>query len=534
MSPVLATVPAGATQLFVATVSGSANTAVSWQVDGVPGGNSAIGTIDPNGLYHAPNAPTAAPVTVTAVSQADTSKSGHAEITIAFTAASIAGDYVFLVNSGKVDSVTGQLGFSYAGGTFHADGLGNITAGVEDRNTSAGGPVTGISFTGSYTLNADTRGTATIADGTTSTIFKFVLTSSDRGQMIEFDGLSAANGFFLRQDPAVIANVTGPYVFSLLGADAGAPIGIIGRLISDGAGNLSGSEIMNDAGTANNLTLTGTYTVGSGGRGTATVTNALNTTQHFIFYIVNANTVEFIGIDNATLPRLAGTAFLQTGSGTSIGSSAFFVDGLNVPGTSFTAAGRFDTDGAGTITGGIFDEFNPVHITGAPIGKYSINPDGSGQIPLLNPGPSFDFWMFSPTQAVVLTRPTIPANQSTVAIGLISAEQGGPFTAAQFIVNYAYTVASYIGLGATGRVTGDGIATFTGIEDITGGGTTLADQAVNATWTIVNGQGLGQETVGNPQQTPLPFRFYPISPNEVIICIDNLMGLAEKQCAACH
>jgi hypothetical protein len=533
VSPILATVPAGTTQLFIATVSGSANTAVNWQVNGIVGGSPAVGTVDPNGLYHAPNAPTAVPVTVTAVAQADTTKSGQAQVNISLATASVAGDYVFMVNSGLINPIGTQLAFNYAGGTFHADGQGHITSGLEDLNSLSGGPITSVPFSGTYTVNADGRGTATINDGTTSTPFKFVLTSSDRGQMVEFDGLSAANGFFLRQDPTAIANVTGPYVFSLLGANAGSPIGIIGRLISDGAGNLTGDEIVNDGGTANNFTLTGTYTVGAGGRGTATVTNVLNTTQHFVFYIVNASTVEFIGIDSAALPRVAGAAFLQTGSG-SLGSSAFFVNGLNVPGSSFTAAGRFDTDGAGTITGGHFDEFNPVHVTGAPLGKYSLNADGSGQIPLLNPGPSFDYWMFSTTQAVILSRPTIPASQSTVAIGLISAEQGGPFTASQFTGSYAYSVAAYIGQAATGQVTSDGISTFTGNEDLTEGGTLLPDQAVAATWALSNGVGLGQVTIGNPPQNPLPFSFYPINPNEIIICTSNLVGLAEKQCAACH
>jgi hypothetical protein len=534
VSPGAPTLTAGSSQLFTATVSGSTNTAVSWKVNGVAGGNALFGTIDGTGLYHSPTAPTAAPIAVTAVSQADPTKSASGQVTITFSNASLTGAYVFLINVGPVNPATGQVGFAYAGGTFHADGLGNITSGVEDRNTSTGGPGTGIAFTGTYTVNADGRGTATITAGTTSTPFKFALTSSDRGQMVEFDGVVAASGFVLRQDPTAIANVTGPYVFSLRGDDAGFPIGIIGRLISDGAGNLTGSEIVNDAGTRNNLTLTGTYTVGAGGRGTARVTNALNTTQQFVFYIVNANTVQFVGIDDTTPPRVAGTAFLQTGIGASIGSSAFFVDGLSPSGGSLEAAGRFDTDGAGTITGGIFDSFNPSHITGTPVGTYAINGDGSGQISILNPGPAFDFWMFSATQAVVLTRPTIPANQSAIALGLIAAEQGGPFTAAQFKGNYAYRVAAYFGLGATGQFTADGFQTFTGNEDINGGGSFLPDQALAATWILNNGQGLGQVTIGNPLQTPTPFRFYPINPNEFIICTDNLMGLAEKQCSDCH
>src|ERR1035437_2640893 len=41
----------GATQQFTATVTGTSNTAVSWSVNNVAGGNATVGTIDTNGLY---------------------------------------------------------------------------------------------------------------------------------------------------------------------------------------------------------------------------------------------------------------------------------------------------------------------------------------------------------------------------------------------------------------------------------------------------------------------------------------------------
>src|SRR5574337_1160596 len=71
-------VPAGSPRQFTATVTGTANTAVTWQVNGVVGGNSTVGTISPTGLYTAPASPPSpsATVTITAVSQADTTKSG--------------------------------------------------------------------------------------------------------------------------------------------------------------------------------------------------------------------------------------------------------------------------------------------------------------------------------------------------------------------------------------------------------------------------------------------------------------------------
>ena len=82
--PSQATVAAGATQTFFATVTGTANHLVTWKVNGAIGGDATSGTIDSTGLYTAPaTIPSPATVTVSALSQADPTKSGAASITIA-------------------------------------------------------------------------------------------------------------------------------------------------------------------------------------------------------------------------------------------------------------------------------------------------------------------------------------------------------------------------------------------------------------------------------------------------------------------
>ena len=54
VAPLDASAPAGTTVQFTATVTGTANTAVTWYVNGVAGGNSTVGTISSAGaLYSA-------------------------------------------------------------------------------------------------------------------------------------------------------------------------------------------------------------------------------------------------------------------------------------------------------------------------------------------------------------------------------------------------------------------------------------------------------------------------------------------------
>jgi len=78
ISPKRAAITTGQTQSFSASVTGSSNTSVTWEVDTLPGGNSSVGTIDATGKYTPP--PTGAAHTVTGRSQADTTKTASANL----------------------------------------------------------------------------------------------------------------------------------------------------------------------------------------------------------------------------------------------------------------------------------------------------------------------------------------------------------------------------------------------------------------------------------------------------------------------
>jgi hypothetical protein len=64
----------GTSSQYTAIVTGSSNTAVTWSVDGIVGGDRTVGSISAKGLYAAPiNAPQSSKVTITATSVADPS-----------------------------------------------------------------------------------------------------------------------------------------------------------------------------------------------------------------------------------------------------------------------------------------------------------------------------------------------------------------------------------------------------------------------------------------------------------------------------
>ncbi len=76
------TINTGATQQFTATVTNSTNTAVTWSVNSVAGGNTTVGAITASGVYTAPSVATATTFTITATAVADASKSGSATVAV--------------------------------------------------------------------------------------------------------------------------------------------------------------------------------------------------------------------------------------------------------------------------------------------------------------------------------------------------------------------------------------------------------------------------------------------------------------------
>jgi Protein of unknown function (DUF1565) len=171
ISPPSATVPTGRTQQFTATVQNTSNTAVTWQVNGVTGGNATVGTISNSGLYTAPAAvPSPATVTVTAVSQADTTKSASAQVVITALLGA-----AFYVSTAGSDSNPGTISspwrtIQHAANSVQAGdkvyvrgGVYNESVNISVSGSGVAGPITFESYTGE---SAILDGTGLVPSGT--------------------------------------------------------------------------------------------------------------------------------------------------------------------------------------------------------------------------------------------------------------------------------------------------------------------------------------------------------------------------------
>jgi hypothetical protein len=173
ISPSVITMATMATQPFNATVSGSTNTAVTWQVNGLNGGNSTSGLVSTTilgtaneALYLAPSTvPSPASVSITAISQADPTKSATATVTIQQPSRSGVTYYVSV--SGN-DTNAGTLAapwrtIQHAANTVRAGDTVQVRAGTYNEIVTM---VTSGDATSGYIIFQNYPGESPVVDGT--------------------------------------------------------------------------------------------------------------------------------------------------------------------------------------------------------------------------------------------------------------------------------------------------------------------------------------------------------------------------------
>ena len=547
-------VRAGDTQPFTA---GGGSVGVTWEVNGQIGGTTAIGTITQLGNYIAPQIPPpGALVTVTAVSQADATQTASAVVQVTFSNFSLKGSYVFSTK----EAITTTAGFRNRVGSFTASspsptGTGALSFGLEDVNQTGSQPslTTPGSFTGTYSIAADGRGTMQFCEGIISACtnsaatahFRIVVISAQQAQIIAFDSFATGTGEMDSQDvSAFVPGLSGTYSFDLSGISSVTggtqhPGSWVGEFTANGTGGISSGETdLNDGGTLTQPLIlnTSAYATSASGRGTATL-NTSSGTFNLIFYVVSAGRVKVI--DRDALPALVGDAFKQQQTvpwaTSSLSCSAVTCDfAFETVGTSgVTGAGRFTTNGSGALVAnsGLIDRnLNGAVTSGALAGTYSIDANGRGTASLtatVSGTPtnlSFVFYMVSTGMAVVQE-----TESSNVADGLLILQQGGPFAAASLQGTYAWNLAGLTAGGQenfVGQITADGAGKVSSgsldinINDFAPAGQTLVKQlggeAVTGTYASVTATGRATMIL-NPSADNRNFVLYFVSPAQVFV-----------------
>jgi hypothetical protein len=392
-----------------------------------------------------------------------------------YSVASLNGQYAFVTNG---ESFTGGVSATPLArvGSFTADGTGKILTGVEDVNaagtTSLALPITG----GSYTVNADGRGTLTLQLAQTFINFGITLTSTNDGLMIDetsnANQSSTGSGNFTKQSAGSfqVSGIAGPYVFDFPGLDANnSPESFIGEFTANAGTITTGFFDDNDNGTFSNGAFVGTIaqdplqvsTLTSFGRGIALIAG-----QNYIFYVVDATRVRFISTNGG---MLSGDAVAQNNSVptnvSSLNSSFVFIVAGSSGNGGITRVGRFTANGA-TVTavledtndGGNFIKTNTT--TAASVSLDAANP-GRGTFTFTdqnfpNAPSTFIFYLNSATQGVIQEQTANNSGAVDVADGTVTAQTGSPF--------------------ASGNITGTYAINWSGLSVQTGSGFSVQDE----------------------------------------------------------
>ncbi len=496
VSPATASVPAGSTQQF--STSGGSGGTVTWSVNGVNGGNSSTGTITSGGLYTAPSVPpTTQPLTITAN---DGSSSATAQVTVTYSDKSLNGPFIFdfsELQSGNTTNVVGLI---------TADGNGNIT-GTEDVN-GPNGLFSAVAVTGQYSLSSNGMGTITINGGSAGTLSLNLALIQGAAEGYLTDASSGAQGGGnLYPQAGQVSNASalnGNYGFDFEASGLASNDNGIG-ILNFSSSSITGTNFdENNSGTYTLYnTVLGSYTVGSGNRGSLTLTLG-NSTYHYVFYAISAQQLELICTDsgcNSTAELNAQTTqavtsgkyvMLSIGNGTGQTPDGWMATGTVTP-TSAT------TGSMSNLTQ--FENFNGSNLSLTNAATYTLQANGRGMTTITTPNGARNFafnvvaasyWNLLETstgfgnisgftvmaqstaslvagQYVFITVNQVPSSSSTGSIqGILQINASGQVTGQLSINSNGTITASQV----TGSITPQAIA---GIYDMTlnlGGGQT--------------------------------------------------------------
>lgn len=488
ISPATANIQEGASLAFTASVFNSSSTAVSWQVNGIMGGNSTVGTIDTNGNYTAPAiVPTPASVTITGVLATNSAVSGNAIATITavqFNNSSLKGNYVFSLSGIDVNGFT-----FYALGDVTADGNGNITAGEGDWNDVSSGYIQPTGITGTYSVGSDGRGTLMLnVPGIGTFGYAFALRVSGNASMIEVDNaVINASGLLETQITTGLAAPSGTYAFEFSGQKlSGTPLQSIG-LFNLLNGSLGGLQDLNLGGnTSTNQSLSGSYSsADSFGRGTGTF-SASTGTSDMVYYVVSNQRFRLLCPDALTF--FLGGADVQNLSTPFNGNYVVNTSANTQAGISYTLM-QFNASN-GAIASGFYDVNDTGTIGQSSLsGSYTAAPNGhlSGSFSVSGSALPFTMYLVSGTQAYYLDLRT-----NAIGGGNVYAQNLPTTTNSAWVGSYALQQSGYFlnplnaanSTTINGQISADGNGNLSGTLDFNEPSNVYVSQSASGTYSV--------------------------------------------------
>ena len=339
------------------------------------------------------------------------------------------------------------------------------------------------------------------------------------------------------------ASLSGQYAFSMTGQELcpdsnnnlqSSIFMRAGSFTADGNGHITtGLEDVNVCVGTGTLQFTGgTYSIGGDGRGTLQLINSTGATNYSVVLSTTSDGV----IVQADTQVTARGSFQRQNTATfsnaaTAGGYVFDASGVDVSGNPLanhpaSFIGRFDADGAGGVTNGLYDS----NIDGTASGQLNFptgaflqldtNGDGTtfGRGTANIAGLSFAYYIVDGTR-LKLVGTDFPSGYGGEAF----AQQNIAFTISSVNGSFAFGINGYSTNGpiaSAGRFTADGAGNVSNVvsdENNNGGLTLLPSGTVTGTYTVDSNQfGGGTVTWTDSQVGTFSFIFYLISPTQAV------------------
>jgi hypothetical protein len=449
----------------------------------------------------------------------------------------------------KIESFIGNYAFEFSGfsssgavvvaGSFQVDGAGKITNGVEDFN-SIQGPQQNHTFTGTYTLGSDNRGTLVFSSLTGSPTYAFAVDPQGaHGRLVEFDssGIRGSGEIEQQNITTCVSNtIQGEYAMGISGYSGGfpgfspGPVVLAARFtatppVNSGVpGSLGNGEAdLNTPGLVSIIpsSVSGTYqTTAQPSRCTATVTPANLTNLTFSVYPISATggtlTEAFlVETDRVTLtsgtPYLtAGKLFRQVGfpfsgllsafsSTTVAGLSGAFLNATTNTYSPDVAIVQMTATGSTSFSMSVAENQAGTVTSGSAFPGNFVNADQFGRV-------ATDLKLpFAPVFYLIDQNKAFCVGEinNNPFFGIFEPQSAGPFSASTikgtFVEGTSEPTTNTVE-DFSGQISLDGVSSVTGTQDVSPvGGTNVSGQTVKGTYqNIVPASGFGTLTLTAP------------------------------------
>ena len=337
-------------------------------------------------------------------------------------------------------------------------------------------------------------------------------------------------------------SLSGQYAFEMSGTDLnGNFIARVGSFTANGNGGIASAvEDVNDGGSFSFVQFTGgSYSIGSDGRGTLTLTAGGSLGGGLGLSIALASTKSGLATQIDLNATSSGSFDLQTASAFSLpgisGPYVFDLAGIDNNRAPLSIVGQFSVNGAGGLTGGIVDTNDGS--AAAPTGPTPLSPStfqldptfgaSSGRGTATVNGQTVAFYIVDNTRVRMLEEDTL-----AITVGDAFSQTGTiPTQASAFTGNFAFLISAGAVKGNFGNIARVGSAAFNGGSisaasvDDNNAGSYRKGTGDSGSYTIDSaGSGRGTFTFTDSSLGTFAFVFYLFSPTQGLV-LDESAGV---------